>query len=141
MKAKEYLDTIKTLEEDIKRKLDLSRYYRNLAEGVKSSIITDMPKQSHIKSTSIMEEAITKAVDLETEASELNLKLNELQIKLLDFISQLDEGRYQKVLVLRYIEHRIWSDIADEMHYSKTGVMKVNKEALEKLNVIILEKS
>ena len=78
-------------------------------------------------------ELIGKILQLENlvkaDTERLRYELTEVQF----WIDSLEDFQERSVLQLRYVNGYDWPVIADRLYYSKEGVLKVHKRALEKL--------
>ncbi len=137
MKAKEYFRQISRIETMIKSKMRRAELFREIASSVSSPKYSDMPRPPQRKSTSLMEDAINKAIDLEKEIKEDERKLNELKIEALELIGKIENNNSQTVLILRYFEKKSWEEIKDLIYYSLSGVYKLHGNALNEIDKLI----
>ncbi len=119
------IDMAKTIErlED-----ELLEIYTRL-EGVRSPIITNMPKgRTYID----IFELFAKAKD---KQAEINYHLKELYTekeRILNLISFL-ECEEKKLIKLRYFENNTWEDIGSELGYSSRHAKRLHYKILDKL--------
>ena len=132
MKAKDFLKTIKQLENQIESKRYMAQTYRTLAEGVRSPVYSDMPKSPN-RQLEPMAEALMKAVELEEEIKALEYELTQKRADVIDLISKLEKD-YQIVLIKRYFEKKSWGEIAASMYYTERWIYKMHGTALKKLD-------
>lgn len=134
MNSKERLEELKDITEYIKSKRLMATTYRELAEGMTSPKLTDMPK-SKSSIPDPMAETLIKAIELEQEADELEKELLVKKSKLTDIIVQLD--RNQQILILnRYFENLTMMEIAEKLHYTERWVYKLHQDALKEMDKI-----
>ena len=133
MTAKEYLGQAYRLDQRINSKLEQIRSLNELAAKC-TSTITGMPKApSH--STSIMEEAVGKIVDLQTEIDGDIGQLVDLKRDMVSIIKAVQNTEYQTLLELRYLCFKTWEQIAVAMGYNLRHVYRLHDEAVESIKV------
>ncbi len=133
MTAKEYLGQAYRLDQRINSKLEQIRSLNELAAKC-TSTITGMPKNpSH--STSTMEEAIGKIVDLQTEIDGDITQLIDLKRDLVSIIKAVQNTEYQTLLELRYLCFKTWEQIAVAMGYNLRHIYRLHDEAVESIKV------
>lgn len=79
---------------------------------------------------------VAKICDLQVKINKEIDRLIDLKLKVKSIIDKLD-GVYYVVMSKRYLQGKLWIDIASEMHYSQGHVLRLHGEALnriEKLN-------
>ena len=133
MTAKEYLGQAYRLDQRINSKLEQIRSLNELAAKC-TSTITGMPKApSH--STSMMEEAVGKIVDLQTEIDGDIGQLVDLKRDMVSIIKAVQNTEYQTLLELRYLCFKTWDQIGDLMNYSTKYIFELHERALKKIKV------
>ena len=133
MTAKEYLGQAYRLDQRINSKLEQIRSLNELAAKC-TSTITGMPKNpSH--STSMMEEAVGKVVDLQAEIDGDIGQLVDLKRDMVSIIKAVQNTEYQTLLELRYLCFKTWEQIAVAMGYNLRHVYRLHDEAVESIKV------
>lgn len=133
MTAKEYLGQAYRLDQRINSKLEQIRSLNELAAKC-TSTITGMPKNpSH--STSMMEEAVGKIVDLQAEIDGDIGQLVDLKRDMVSIIKAVQNTEYQTLLELRYLCFKTWEQIAVAMGYNLRHVYRLHDEAVESIKV------
>ena len=133
MTAKEYLGQAYRLDQRINSKLEQIRSLNELAAKC-TSTITGMPKNpSH--STTMMEEAVGKIVDLQTEIDGDIGQLVDLKRDMVSIIKAVQNTEYQTLLELRYLCFKTWEQIAVAMGYNLRHVYRLHDEAVESIKV------
>ena len=133
MTAKEYLGQAYRLDQRINSKLEQIRSLNELAAKC-TSTISGMPKNpSH--STSMMEEAVGKIVDLQTEIDGDITQLIDLKRDLVSIIKAVQNTEYQTLLELRYLCFKTWEQIAVAMGYNLRHIYRLHDEAVESIKV------
>lgn len=133
MTAKEYLGQAYRLDQRINSKLEQIRSLNELAAKC-TSTITGMPKNpSH--STSMMEEAVGKIVDLQAEIDGDIGQLVDLKRDMVSIIKAVQNTECQTLLELRYLCFKTWEQIAVAMGYNLRHVYRLHDEAVESIKV------
>ena len=87
--------------------------------------------------TSPMEDATVKLIDLGHEINEYIDRLVDLKREILDTISQVGDVSDQLPLEMRYINGKGWYDISKYMGYDKRWVMRLHGIALKEIDEIL----
>ena len=133
MTAKEYLGQAYRLDQRINSKLEQIRSLNELAAKC-TSTITGMPKApSH--STSMMEEAVGKIVDLQTEIDCDIGQLVDLKRDMVSIIKAVQNTEYQTLLELRYLCFKTWEQIAVAMDYSIQHIYRLRDKAIKEISL------
>jgi hypothetical protein len=133
MTAKEYLGQAYRLDQRINSKLEQIRSLNELAAKC-TSTISGMPKNpSH--STSMMEDAIGKIVDLQTEIDGDIGFLVDLKRDMVSTIKAVQNTEYQTLLELRYLCFKTWEQIAVAMGYNVRHVYRLHDEAVSSIYI------
>ena len=147
MTSKEYLMQIYNLDHKIYMMQLEADEYRRLADVIPGGNY-DKPfvKPSNRNTEAPFVKWINKALDKEKEIEKEIERLNNLKVEVTSVISQIDNGNYRMVLMLRYLKSMKIEEIAETMHYSIPSVKRWHREALEVLVVpskyeSLLEKS
>ena len=133
MTAKEYLGQAYRLDQRINSKLEQIRSLNELAAKC-TSTITGMPKAPG-HSTSMMEEAVGKIVDLQAEIDGDIGQLVDLKRDMVSIIKAVQNTEYQTLLELRYLCFKTWEQIAVAMGYNLRHVYRLHDEAVESIKV------
>lgn len=94
--------------------------------------ITGMP-QSKGQEKSRIEELTTKLMELEEQLAD-KLWQRETEIKEVEAWIETLKPHQRNVIRLRYIEGRTWRQVQRRTHYSKDGVLFINRSILKSLN-------
>ena len=109
--------------------LTIGRYLEARAKRQTSSSIRELiglqPKTATLVTTDEEGREIEKEIE----------RLNNLKVEVTSVISQIDNGNYRMVLMLRYLKSMKIEEIAETMHYSIPSVKRWHREALEVLVV------
>ena len=136
MTSKEYLMQIYNLDHKIYMMQLEADEYRRLADVIPGGNY-DKPfvKPSNRNTEAPFVKWINKALDKEKEIEQEIERLNNLKVEVTSVISQIDNGNYRMVLMLRYLKSMKIEEIAETMHYSIPSVKRWHREALEVLVV------
>ena len=136
MTSKEYLMQIYNLDHKIYMMQLEANEYRRLADVIPGGNY-DKPfvKPSNRNTEAPFVKWINKALDKEKEIEKEIERLNNLKVEVTSVISQIDNGNYRMVLMLRYLKSMKIEEIAETMHYSIPSVKRWHREALEVLVV------
>lgn len=80
---------------------------------------------------------IAQIADLEADLMLAKADALEIMIEVDSVINKVSDPSYQLLLHDRYIRLHKWAVIADDMHYSYTGIMAVHKRALAEIEKLI----
>lgn len=135
MNAKEYLSQAIWLDKSINNKLEQMERLKAIAEKV--TVDFTQEKVSGGKATtSPMEDATVKLIDLSHEINNDIDKLVDLKREILDVISQVEDVSYQLVLEMRYINNKSWDDVARCMGYDRRTIFRIHGKALKEIERI-----
>lgn len=80
---------------------------------------------------------IAQITDLEADLMDAKVDALEIMLEVDSVINKVSDPSYQLLLHDRYIRLHKWTVIADDMHYSYTGIMAVHKRALVEIEKLI----
>ena len=140
MTAKEYLMQIHNLDTRIKNIDDEIKDLRNEIITVRSSWPDGQVHGSD--TTSPVEEAVVALVDgikkLETEQLMLRSELWSTRNQIIQTIGQVTRPEHNRLLYLRYVQGKMWEEIAVEMHYTYQWVAgPLHSNALNEVQQIL----
>jgi DNA-directed RNA polymerase specialized sigma24 family protein len=138
MTAKEYLRRLARFEANIKAKKERLSVLKEMAESVRSPVITDMPKGSP-GGTSRLEESVMKMISLENEINNDEARLVAEKTKALEMIGKIQNPDYQTVLISRYFKNESWEQIATDMFFTERWIYTLHGRALQELDDILKE--
>lgn len=136
MTAKEYLRRLARFEANIKAKKERLFVLKEMAESVRSPVISDMPKNSPSE-TSRLEESVMKVISLESEVTNDEARLIAEKTKALELIGKLKNPDYQTVLISRYFKNESWDQIASDMFFTERWIYTLHGRALQELDEIL----
>lgn len=125
---------------DLRRIVDLDKKINCLLDEVSRlehdlCTVRGMDYGSGVRGTSpsSFDGLIAKICDLQKRVNDEIDVLIGLRAKAKDSIDRLD-GVYYIVMSKRYLQGKVWHDIAMEMHYSESHVLRIHGEALKRLS-------
>lgn len=80
---------------------------------------------------------IAQIADLEADLMDAKADALQIMMEVDAVINKVSDPSYQLLLHDRYIMLHKWAEIADDMHYSYTGIMAVHKRALAEIEKLI----
>lgn len=125
---KEYIETKKEME-IIKEKLEFLHMSKG---GVKSMVITDMPKGSNSNNDRLLE-LMAEIEKLEEIYYMKWLKSLKQLNKIENTIYFLEDAIDRNIMRMRYIKDYTWERICVELNYSWNGIHKRHRKILEKI--------
>ena len=138
MNAKEYLSQAMWLDKIINNKLEQKERLESLTQKVTADF--SMEKVSGGKvTTSPMEDATVKLIDLNYEINEDIDRLVDLKREIVKIIGQVEDVSFQLLLEMRYINNKSWDDVARDMGYDKRWIMRLHGRALKEIDEILKE--
>ena len=135
MTAKEYLEKAYRLNQVIDIKLEEVSALRSLATRVTTAFGEDKIKTSKKKSP--MEDVLVRLMDLENEVNIDIDRLISFKKEIIKTINQVDDYNLKLVLVMRYINHKSWEDIADDLLYDVRTIYRFHKQGLKEIEKIL----
>ncbi len=133
MNVKEYLSQVFRLDRKINNKLRHTVSLRERATKGTGSIYAQ--RHSGTDKHSVMENAVTRLVDLEHEINTDIDKLVALKRELAAFISQVDNQVCKMLLELRYLEGSTWEEVAEQIGYDLRSVYWLHGRTLQELEL------
>lgn len=138
MTAKEYFRQSYHINQRIKSKKSQIASLESVATNC-TSVITGMP-HSGSSSVSPMADAVCKIVDIKTDLRDEITRLLNYKISVIEIINAVDNPEYRLVLEKRYLCNQQWEEIANDLHYSVSWVLKLHSKALKAVEKIMNKK-
>jgi len=135
MTAKEYLGQAYRIDQRINSKLEQVQSLRELSVKA-SATLTDMPRSS-TRNVQRMEDIIANMVDIETEINNDIDDLISTKQEVMSIIKGVAKPEHQSLLELRYMCFKSWEQIACELNYSVSWVLKVHHKALRAVDEVM----
>ncbi len=134
MKAKEYLEQIRTLDRRINNNLQALEQLEALATKVTAVNNGDRVQSSG--SQDKMADTVIKIIELKQEINADIDRLVDMKCEIIPVIDAVQDADFYDVLYKRYILCKKWEEIALDMHYSFRWVLKLHGRALQKIDMI-----
>lgn len=135
MNAKEYLSQAIWLDQRINNKLEQKEQLEALAKKVTVNFTQEKVSGGRA-TTSPMEDATVKLIDLCHEINDDIDELITLKAEILEIISKVDDPVSQLLLQMRYIEGKTWEEVAYDLDYNSRTVFKIHGRALKEIEKI-----
>ena len=135
MTAKEYLEQIRLLDEQIDSKIAQVDSLNLLAEKV-TTVISDMPGNPN-RRKSPFEDAVCRIIDLENEITAEIDRLVDLKIEVMGVVKQVTNTEYRLILEKRYLCFQSWETIATDMKLELRWLYRLHGKALLKVQEIL----
>lgn len=129
---KEFLQSCRYHEQNIKIKLEQIRHYRELAESITAEIkeITTFSLTPSCKIENCAVELVTLQEEIQQEIRELRNDLTIIQ----EVITWIDDETQRNLLEARYIRHMTWEEIAILLDHSYRWTLRLHGIALKKIS-------
>lgn len=134
MDTKEYLNSVRKLDLQIKNKLIERQQWQDIALGITANMDGERVQSSG--SQSKMSDAIVKIVDMEAEIDSLVDRLIDTKKDVIQTIEQLTSPLQYDVLHLHYIQFLTLQAIADKYGMSYDSVKQAHKRAVKNVQRI-----
>ena len=138
MTAKEYLGQAYRLDQRISCKKQQIASLESMATSC-TSAITGAP-HSPSPSVSPLEDAVCRIVDMKNNLNDELAQLLNYKISILEIIHSVENLEHQLILEKRYLCYQQWEEIACDLGYSVSWVLKLHREALRAVDAVIAEK-
>jgi len=133
MNAKEYLGQAYRLDQRINSKLEQVASLNELATKA-THTLTGMPRNPN-RATSMMADAVTKIIDLQTEIDHDIDRLIDLKREIVGLIKAVVNAECQTILELRYLCFKSWEQIAVDMGYNVRHVYRMHDLAVSMIKL------
>ena len=135
MTAKEYLCQIRQLNNKIKSDKEQLDTLRRMVTSIAGPDYDSIKVDHSPSGDAPFEKVLIRAMDLETEIDREIEALIDLKGEAAMAIAMIDYPLHQRVLTERYIACKNWPEIADALGYTKDGVFKMHRKALQEIRV------
>jgi hypothetical protein len=138
MTAKEYLSQAYRLDLRIQSKKNQIASLESIAMNC-TPAVTEMPRNPST-SVSPMADAVCKIVDIKNDLRDEITELLNYKISILEIIHGVKNLEYQLILEKRYLCYQRWEDIACDLNYSVSWVLKLHRKALRAVDAVMAGK-
>lgn len=133
MQAKEYLSQAMSIDKRIREKKESILRLRDMTERVTQSLsLTPHGTDGEHG----IDAAVARIVDVEREMEQDIAKLTLLRVEILQTIDAVPDDDARRVLALRYLDYKEWSEIAREMEVSIRWAHKLHAKGLAQVDEI-----
>lgn len=138
MKARDFLSQAYRIDQRINSKLEQVDSLNLLATKA-TSTLTGMPKNPN-HATSTMADAVCEIIDIKNNLNDDLAKLLKCKISIIQIIQGVNNTEYRLILEKRYLSYQPWEDIAYDLNYSVSWVLKLHRKALRAVDAVIARK-
>ena len=139
MTTKEYLKQAYRLDQKINSGIEEVARLREMVVSVTNSGFGEKVQTSRSTEASFVK-SIEKIIALEERINEeIDLYVN-LKTKIIEVIHGVEDVDCRSILEKRYLRYMSWENIAAEMAYSESWVLKLHRRALKAVEAILKEK-
>jgi hypothetical protein len=138
MTAKEYLSQAYRLDRRINSKLEQLSSLESMAMNC-TPILTGMPHNPS-PCVSPMADTVCRIVDIKNDLKKDLTQLLNYKISILEIIRGIRNPEYQLILEKRYLCYQQWEEIAGDLNYSVSWVLKLHRKALRAVDVVMAGK-
>lgn len=139
MKAKEYFDRIKDVERNIDTALRKVELMKCMAERITGSLEGEVV--SRTRNVHSGEDTIIKLVEAKEELQQLNNTYAFMISVITEKMACLEDPEDEKLLTNHYLMHMPLADVSVKMHHARAWGYRRHDQALEKLDVILVDLS
>lgn len=133
MTVMEFLNQVQELKGYIEVRKREAECWRSMARSISASNFE--PHYDATRNTSAQyEKAIERADEIERDIEEKQAQLVEVCEEVNTIIDKLNDAEKQMVLRYRYVEGFKWADVARVINRSRSTVIRIHNEAVEKLS-------
>lgn len=137
MKAKEYFDRIRDVERNIDTALRKVELMKCMAERITGSLEGEVV--SRTRNVHSGEDAIIKLVEAKEELKQLNNTYAFMISVITEKMGCLEDPEDAKLLTNCYLKHMSLYEASVKMHHHKTWAYRRHDQALENLDVILID--
>lgn len=101
---------------------------RQVEESAKIQKLSDMPKGGGHQTD--ISDLLVKIENMQKKIDAARVEAMRAKVEIEASIGEVEDPDEQRVLRMRYIEGKRWSDIAEKMHYSYRHVLNIHGHAL-----------
>lgn len=136
MTAKEYLSQVYWLNTIVNNKLEQKEELEALAERTTVDFTKEKVSGGN-RSTSPMEDAAVKLIDLSYQINDDIDELINLKKEIAGTIKKVGDYRYRTILEMRYLKEKLWDDVSRDIGFDKRWVMRLHSRALKEVDEIL----
>ena len=132
MTAKEYLLQAQSIKIQLEAMAEQLEFMKSIVLYASSPQYNDIPKSTS-NNVQKNQDDIINVLDFEEKVKKQRDKLNEINTT----IYSVKDSKLQAILVKRYWLNKSWSEISDEINYSKPWIYELHRDALSAVDKIL----
>ena len=131
MAAKEFLNQVRSIKNDIRKKQERLERLKETATKI-TSTLSDMPRPE-TPDPQRLQSTMAEIADLEREIESSYAKLADSTVDIVNTIASLQSANQISFLFKRYVEGKSWSRIADEADVSESYAFQQHRKAIKEI--------
>lgn len=139
MKAKDYFDRIRGVERNIDNAMRRVELLKCMTERITVSLEGEVVSRS--RNVHAQEDAIIRLAEAKEELHQLNAVYSFMVSLITKKMARLEDPEDEELLTNHYLHHMSLTDAAVKMHHAKAWAYRRHDQALEKLDVILVDLS
>ena len=128
MTAKQYLRQLSKIEQNIKILTDEIEERRTRLTSTAAPPLGDRVQSS--PKGDVFASMMAALADKDIQRRDLIWTYEQLRDEMIDQILELDDATQSRVLYERYVKHKRWDAIAEDMHYTVQRIFQIHGNAL-----------
>ena len=137
MNAKEYLSQITAFEKKLQEKKLNLEAIKQISCDISSPRINNETHSSSSSKQCKLELYVNRIITLEDTIREDECILDGMRNKALELIDKVDNFTSQNILIMRYLNHMSWNDIADVLSFSNCQVYRLYAKAINEMDEVM----
>ena len=125
---KDHLNKVRTIDKEIDAKEEIKVQMGKRLTPVSAPSYREIDVQGGIKRTS--EDRIIEYIEYSEQINEMIDELINLKMTVVEEIENIDDGLYRTLLTERYINNKIWDDVAGILGYDSRHTLRLHNDAL-----------
>ena len=135
MTAKEYLEQVYCLDQEINSKLEQICSLRSLTQKV--TVTYESEPVVHTRNVSSLEDTIIRLIEAEDDLNQQIDRLVDLKMEIAACIAKIDNQSYRTLLEKRYLCFQSWEQIAIDMQFTVRWALVLHGRALNEIGKLL----
>ncbi len=135
MNAREYLENIRTMDNEINSRLIMIEELESTVTGA-SVRYSDMPRPATHDNTS-KEQMLVKLIDMKHELNDEIDKFVDYKREAMELIRKLSNAEYKIILVNRYFKYKTWVEIENSTGTCMRRAQQLHNKAIKELGSLL----
>lgn len=135
--ARAFLNRLRVIVRRLSAKREQVQALREMAAHANAQL-SGMPRSAS-PNLQRLETLVCKIADLEAEIQQEALDMEAVRLEIALAVCRLHDPISQRVLTMRYIDNRKWSEIVDALGYSRSRVFQIHEDALCAMEKLLAE--